>query len=79
MPDPSPDPATPLNAAVTAASTQLRQWLTDPDWPQNPRIWTPTMPDHIRHTLAHLSQQTNTPLLLIQVDFRTYTATVTKL
>lgn len=67
---PPPDPA---------LSASLQTWLTDPEWPQNPRIWTPTMPANIRQTLTHLAQQTNTPLILIQVNLNTYTATTTKL
>lgn len=60
-------------AAETNASSELRHWLTDPAWPNRPRVWTrrqPTPPG-LLHRLASLSHQVGLPLEWVTVDLAT--------
>ena len=62
-----------------APSANLQTWLQDPDWPDKPRIWTPTMPAHIRRTLSELSRQAQAPTILIEINLSTGAQTTTRL
>lgn len=62
-------------------SDELRRWLTDPDWPHRPRIWTRRQPLNIsaRRRIASLYHLLHQPYEIVTVDLTQDTITITPL
>lgn len=67
--------------ATSANSDELRRWLTDPDWPHRPRIWTRRQPmtPPLRRRIASLCHLLHQPHELVQIDLTNDTETITPL